>query len=100
MLASEPTIGQVVKLEVRLHLTLYQVLREHNLWLWAQWGSEAVPVALVLADREHCPMLDWAVKVVHVREGTGPWALWVLTDPEPHTPAVRLGRLVPPGEGR
>jgi hypothetical protein len=96
----QPAMGQVVRLEVRLHLTLYQVLREHNVWMWAPWGAAARPVAELLREHERMPMLEWSVRVVHVREGNGPWALWVLTDPEPHTPAVRLGRLVPPGAGR
>ena len=93
----EPAVGQVVEVEVRLRLTLYQILREHNAWTWEGWGLRRRPVAEVLSDCTQ-RMLAWPVKVVHVRENCRPWELWVLTDPAPKTPAVRLGRLLPPGE--
>jgi hypothetical protein len=93
-----PALGQVAQIEIQLHLTLYQLLRECRAWTWQTWGGKARPVTEVLVDCAQ-PMLGWAVKTVHVRQNCGPWELWVMTDPPPGTPAVRLGRLLPPGEG-
>jgi hypothetical protein len=92
-----PAPGQVATVEIQLRLTLYQTLREHRKWVWQTWGGKPRPVAEVLMDCSQ-PMLGWAVKTVHVRHNCGPGELWVLTDPPPGTPAVRLGRLLPPGE--